>query len=177
MLSVLQVGYPLAEVGPDAVGGAEQVLSALDRGLVAHGHRSLVLARSGSSVAGKLYPVHVPEGPITDAVRSRVHADYQVMLRVIVREQNVDIVHYHGVDCEEYLMSEQPTVVTLHLACTDYPASLLAHAGIQFVCVSQHQANTFTPLRTRVIQNGVDLARFRPASTSGDYFARLGSGA
>ncbi|TIU34927.1 MAG: glycosyltransferase family 4 protein, partial [Mesorhizobium sp.] len=33
-LTVLNVAYPLAPVGPDAVGGAEQVLSALDRALV-----------------------------------------------------------------------------------------------------------------------------------------------
>ena len=34
-LTILSVGYALAPVGPDAVGGAEQVLSALDRALVA----------------------------------------------------------------------------------------------------------------------------------------------
>jgi glycosyltransferase involved in cell wall biosynthesis len=133
-----------------------------------------VLARSGSNVAGKLYPIHVPEGPITEAVRSRVHADYQTTLRALVREQNVDIVHYHGVDCEAYLVAEQPTVVTLHLARMDYTTPLLARAGIQFVCVSRHQARAFTSLRARVIRNGVDLQRFRPASTRGDYFASLG---
>ena len=44
----------LFPVGPDAVGGAEQVLSALDRALVAAGHRSLVVAWRGSEVAGEL---------------------------------------------------------------------------------------------------------------------------
>ena len=43
-LTVLSVSYPLAPVGPDAVGGAEQILSALDAGLVAAGHRSIVVA-------------------------------------------------------------------------------------------------------------------------------------
>ena len=33
-MTVLNVAYPLAPVGPDAVGGAEQVLSALDAALV-----------------------------------------------------------------------------------------------------------------------------------------------
>ena len=37
-LTVLSVAYPLAPVGPDAVGGAEQVLSAVDRALAAAGH-------------------------------------------------------------------------------------------------------------------------------------------
>src|SRR5579884_4092512 len=44
ILTVLGVGYALAPVGPDATGGAEQILSALDRGLVAAGHHSLVVA-------------------------------------------------------------------------------------------------------------------------------------
>ena len=33
-LTVLSVAYPLAPVGPDAVGGAEQILRAIDRALV-----------------------------------------------------------------------------------------------------------------------------------------------
>ena len=34
-LTVLSIAYPLAPVGPDSVGGSEQVLSTLDRALVA----------------------------------------------------------------------------------------------------------------------------------------------
>src|SRR4051812_16401152 len=125
MLSVLQVAYPFADVGPDAVGGAEQVLSALDRGLVARGHRSLVVARAGSSVAGELFPVDVPGGPITEAARKRVHFAIETTLRALLREQRVDVVHYHGLDCEKYLVTEQPTIVSLHLPRADYPDSLL----------------------------------------------------
>ena len=36
-LTVLSVGYSLAPVGPDAAGGAEQILSALDHALAAIG--------------------------------------------------------------------------------------------------------------------------------------------
>ena len=39
-LSVVNVAYPLAPVGPDAVGGAEQILTSLDRALVESGQRS-----------------------------------------------------------------------------------------------------------------------------------------
>ncbi len=53
-LTVLSVAYPLAPVGPDAVGGSEQVLTAIDRALVAAGHRSIVLAIEGSQAAGEL---------------------------------------------------------------------------------------------------------------------------
>jgi len=40
MLKVLNVAFPLAPVGGNAVGGAEQVLSMLDRALVDRGHES-----------------------------------------------------------------------------------------------------------------------------------------
>ena len=55
-LTVLGVGYSLAPVGPDAVGGAEQILSALDRALVEAGHHSIVVGTLGSQVAGTLVP-------------------------------------------------------------------------------------------------------------------------
>ena len=43
-LTVVSVAYPLAPVGPDAVGGAELVRAELDAALVRAGHRSLVVA-------------------------------------------------------------------------------------------------------------------------------------
>ena len=60
-LTVLSVAYPLAPVGPDAVGGAEQVLGQLDRALVRAGHRSIVVAQEGSRVADTLVAVPAEE--------------------------------------------------------------------------------------------------------------------
>ena len=66
MLTVLSVGYSLAPVGPDAVGGSEQVLSALDTALVAKGYRSIVIAAEGSEAAGEL----IKAAPaLTDPIR------------------------------------------------------------------------------------------------------------
>ncbi len=61
-LHILSVAYPFAPVGPDAVGGAEQVLSAIDRALVAAGHRSTVIACAGSDTAGTLLAHDPPLG-------------------------------------------------------------------------------------------------------------------
>ena len=44
-LTVLSVAFWLTAVGPGSVGGAEQILMQIDRGLVRRGHRSLVIAR------------------------------------------------------------------------------------------------------------------------------------
>ena len=43
-LTILSVAYPLAPVGADAVGGAEQVLAQVERAAVEAGHRSVVIA-------------------------------------------------------------------------------------------------------------------------------------
>ena len=53
-LTILQVAFPFAPVGPDAVGGAEQVLSLVERRLPRFGHRAIVLACAGSTTAAPL---------------------------------------------------------------------------------------------------------------------------
>ena len=47
-LRILSVGYPFAAVDCDPVGGAEQILSRVERAVVAAGHRSMVIAPQGS---------------------------------------------------------------------------------------------------------------------------------
>src|SRR3954454_23617725 len=93
-LTILSIGYSLAAVGPDATGGAEQVLSALDRALVAAGHRSIVVARGGSRVAGELVPV--PVLPVDEARRGEVHEAVRAALASVLRR--ADVVHMHGFD-------------------------------------------------------------------------------
>ena len=61
-LTVLSVAYPLAPAGPDAVGGAEQILTLLDAALVRAGHRSIVVACEGSTPRGALIATPRPGG-------------------------------------------------------------------------------------------------------------------
>jgi hypothetical protein len=53
-LTILNVAYPFAPVGPNAVGGAEQVLTTLDAALAEAGHRSVVVACEQSQTRGEL---------------------------------------------------------------------------------------------------------------------------
>ena len=48
--TILSVAYPLTDVGIDAVGGSEQILTMLDTALTTAGHRSLVIAAEGSRI-------------------------------------------------------------------------------------------------------------------------------
>src|SRR6266446_411391 len=57
---MLFVAYPLLPVSEDSSGGAEQVLSTLERDLTSKGSRVTVAACSGSEVAGTLYVTGAP---------------------------------------------------------------------------------------------------------------------
>ena len=76
-LTILSVAYPLAPVGIDAGGGAEQVLTTLDRALAAAGHRSLVVACAGSSAFGQLIEVSREDGLLDQAARERAWARHR----------------------------------------------------------------------------------------------------
>ncbi|HXU61316.1 MAG TPA: glycosyltransferase [Polyangia bacterium] len=179
-LTVVNVAYALAEVGPDAVGGAEQIVSALDRALVAAGHRSIVVAPSGSRVAGD----HVATGPVpeqfdpgTRAEASRRQAS--VLARVLDAER-VDLVHLHSVDLHEQLAAcaGVPVLATLHLPISFYPPALFARrAGpVTFQLVSESQRRTAPPglAAAPVIPNGVDLTLFRTRSRRRAFALALG---
>lgn len=121
-LTVLLVAYPFATVGADAVGGAEQVLSTLDRGLVACGHRSLVIACAGSEVAGEHIAILRAAGEVTVPVFWAIHAHVRRALHGAIAGQAPDVVHLHGADAMDYLPPPGvPALVALHLPPAWYP--------------------------------------------------------
>ena len=159
-LDVLLVAYPFAPVGPDAVGGAEQVLSALDRALAARGHRSRVLACEGSETAGELVPLPRVRGPIDEAARARIHAALRATMAATIARDPPDIVHLHGVDAMDYLPRPGvPALVTLHLPPSWYPASIWhpprPDTWLNCVSHSQHVACPASPALLPPVPNGV----------------------
>lgn len=144
---MLSVAYPFAPVVPDAVGGAEQVLGALDRMLVARGHGSLVIACERSRTAGTLLPVPAVRGVIDDAARAAGHAAVRRVIREALAAHPVDIVHLHGIDFPAYLPSGVPVLVTLHLPPGWYPPEAFAagRPDTHLVCVSASQQRACPP--------------------------------
>src|SRR3954454_19270253 len=102
-ITVVSVSYPLAPVGPGAGAGAEQILTQLDRELCRNGHRSIVIAPSGSRGAG----THVVSGPVPSAFDSgaRIAATrlQTEILRRTLAGVRPDVVHLHSVDFSESL--------------------------------------------------------------------------
>jgi hypothetical protein len=103
-LTILSVAYPFAPVGPDAVGGAEQIVSALDHALVTNGHRSIVLACEGSTAAGilKLLPIKSSVS-LSEEFCAESRRKVKALIDAVGQEHRVDVVHMHGVDFSEYL--------------------------------------------------------------------------
>lgn len=115
-LTVLNVAYPLAIVSPDAVGGAEQVVSLLERALANAGHSSLVVAREGSQCSGTLIPVPAVNGTLSHHANEAAQSACRDAIRTAVARWPVDVVHLHGLDFDAYLPpAGVPTLVTLHL--------------------------------------------------------------
>lgn len=163
-LTVLNVAYPFAVVGPDAVGGAEQVLRALDRALVAAGHRSLVIACEGSRVAGRLLPLPPVRGRIDETAFIARHAAVRSTVREALARHPVDVVHMHGIDFHAYLPSPGvPVLTTLHLPPGWYPPEVFAlrRPDTHLVCVSASQERTCPPEARLLphIGNGVAVDR------------------
>jgi glycosyltransferase involved in cell wall biosynthesis len=142
VLTVLSVSYALAAVGPDAVGGAEQVLSCLDAALVCRGHSSLVVAPEGSTTAGTLFATALDAGEITDEVPPRAWARHRDAIARALASYPVDLVHMHGMDFPHYLPPPgRPVLVTLHLPPDCYPADVFGDArpDVRLHCVSASQ--------------------------------------
>lgn len=168
-LTVLNVAFPFAPVGPAAVGGAEQILTALDAGLTRRGHRSLVIACEGSQVQGTLFATPAPGERIDRRATERAWALHRLAIEEVLRSTRVDVVHFHGLDFHAYLPDPLPpaALATLHLPPGWYDDAIFAlpERGVELVCVSDTQRAS-CPAHARIvatIPNGVAVEAFHGA--------------
>jgi glycosyltransferase involved in cell wall biosynthesis len=160
--TVLSVAFPLTQVSEDSVGGAEQVLFALDAALESAGHRSIVIAGEGSAVRGTLIPVPAPEGPVTDGVKSAARERHRRAIGGALDHYPIDLVHLHGLDFHHYLPhAGVPVLATLHLPPSWYPAEVFQIdrplTYLQCVSASAHRACPAVSGLLPPILNGVPV--------------------
>jgi glycosyltransferase involved in cell wall biosynthesis len=179
-LTVLSVAFPFAPVGPDAVGGAEQVLGQLDAALVAAGHRSVVVASAGSKVAGTLVGTEPPSAPFDDVQRHRLWHGHRRAIEHVLAAWPVDVVHMHGLDFHGYLPppAEVPILVTLHLPPAWYPPQVFAgtRADVHLHCVSDSQRRACPPgaRLLPVMANGVPVQALQSRNRKRPFALALG---
>ncbi len=176
---MLSVGYPLAPVGPDAAGGSEQILSLLDSELVRRGHRSVVVATSGSRVEGTLVENPLPAGEIDDEVRQAAQQRHREIILAALDRWDFDLIHMHSLDFHAYLPPPGlPLLVTLHLPPDWYPPEVFrpSRPRTWLHCVSASQESTCPDLCALLpyIENGVPLERFRTSVGRRPYVLALG---
>jgi glycosyltransferase involved in cell wall biosynthesis len=159
-LTVLSVAYPLAPAGPDAVGGAEQVLTYLDAALTRAGHRSIVVACEGSVTAGMLLATPATKEALSEDVCRWVREQHCIGIERALNRWPIDLVHMHGIDFYTYLPPPGvPVLVTLHLPPAWYPPEVfhLRRPHTYLHCVSAAQRRACPPEAVLLpdIHNGV----------------------
>jgi glycosyltransferase involved in cell wall biosynthesis len=168
-LTILSVASTLAAVTPDSVGGAEQILSEIDRGLVRGGHTSVVIARPDSKTTGTLIPALSLDGPISTETWRLAHAATRQAMEYALDRYNIDLIHMHGVDFADVLPRQDiPVLVTLHFAHACYKTDPLRinRAKTYFHCVSRSQREAFHTNFTFLpdIENGIRPDLFSSAA-------------
>ncbi|MDX7952034.1 glycosyltransferase [Lichenihabitans sp. Uapishka_5] len=178
-LTILSVGYPLAAVSPNSAGGAEQILAALDRALVAAGHRSIVVAPAGSRVAGHLHAIApVPDG-IDPAAQRRAQDETATAIAAVRAREAVDLIHLHGIDFPAYHPAPGvPVLATLHLPPDWYPAEALRgdspDTWLHCVSEAQHATCPPSPRLLPPLPNGVPLERLTARHAKRNFALFLG---
>ena len=164
MFRILSVAYPLAPVGPNAVGGAEQVLSMLDAALVKRGQKSSVVACEGSVVTGRLVRISRIPAIIDDDARRAAWQQCRQAIQKILNDDRTDLIHFHGIDFYEYLPDTTcPVLATIHLPPNWYPERIFAlprnrpNTFLNFVSQEQ-KASCACGSGIPVVENAVEIS-------------------
>lgn len=177
-VTVLSIAHPFSPAGRDAVGGAEQILAALDAALVRAGHCSLVVACEGSTCKGTLIPTPCWT-KIDVGAYEPAHRIVRETVQEALRRYPVDVVHFHGLDFAAYLPPPGlPALATLHLPPHLYPPEALfpKRPDTWLHCVSESQQSACPPGMPLLplLPNGVDLHVFRPRPHKRPFTLALG---
>src|SRR5579884_409168 len=178
-LTVISVAYPLTPVGPDAVGGSEQILTAIDAALVRAGHRSIVVACEGSTPQGTLIPTPSSSGDLTPELRQWAGQQHRIAIEEALRRWDVDLVHMHSLDFYNYMPSgDVPVLATLHLPPAWYPDDVFRFREPNWFvnCVSKTEAAACPPGARMLppVENGIDIDRLTVHLRKCDFALALG---
>ncbi len=175
-LTVLSVAYPMLPVFSGAGGGAEQILFLLARELTAAGHRSLVIAATGSEVSGELVRTPAAPAQITDQMREEAQFIHGKTINQVIGDERIDVIHFHGLDFWAYRPhGTVPQLATLHLPVAWYPPRIFDDSDLQLNFVSNSQAKSAgSHEHLPVIQNGIDTIAYSMKRDKKSYLLWVG---
>jgi glycosyltransferase involved in cell wall biosynthesis len=178
-LTILSVAYPLTPVGPNAVGGSEQILTSVDYALKEAGYRSIVVACEGSETAGELVATPSWDGELNEGVRRWAQQRHLIAIRQALHKYEIDFFHMHSLDWHQYTPDPGiPLLATLHLPPDWYPDFIYDwdRPGTYLNCVSKAQWRSAPdgPVPKFVVENGVPISRLRTRVNKRNYVLALG---
>lgn len=193
-MQVLSVTYALTPLSAAACGGTEQIAAALltlhSRPPYAGRLKITTVAPAASAIRGRWIGTNAEywrDGPAAanDAMQQRLAAAHDAAALAELRGGKYELVHVQGASLYRQAQNiAAPMLMTLHLPLAYYPEGFLnaAPGNLWLQAVSQTQLAALgraLPLAARqqlvgYIANGVDLARYRPGGSRGDYWLFLG---
>ena len=180
---ILYVAYPLLPVTDVSSGGAEQVLSTLEREFDRKGWSTTLAASSGSAAHGGVFVTGAAgAGRLKSADCHEEKHARKILQLISVREaigRGFALVHDHSgsfFSCAHHL--EIPVLATLHLPRSFYPRNFFSKSpeNLYFNCVSATQSRSFAdvPQLLGAVPNGISLERFPLETRKQDYLLWLG---
>ncbi len=161
MITIVNVAYPFAPLNEDTPGGAEQVVSCIDKEIVKRKYRSLVIAHEKSKVQGELIRVPELSACATEDNRLVIKTKVKKIIESTIKKYKPDLIHFHGIDFCDYLpQSYIVSVATLHLPIELYCKEKLNKSNLYFNCVSFTQHLTCLSeikMLLPYIPNGVEI--------------------
>ncbi|MBE7210252.1 MAG: glycosyltransferase family 4 protein [Gluconacetobacter diazotrophicus] len=170
-LRVLQVAPVIFPTPPPFSGGTERVVAELSAALVAAGHAVTLLAPEDSALPGIR---HVPGLPSLHALQRR-HGTVPpgvpdmldaVQLDLLRREApRHDVVHCHGAFSHAALVSDRPSLTTVHWRLDELDRQLFFRRfpGLPVAAISAAQARDLPEgNRAGIVHHGIAADRYRP---------------
>jgi glycosyltransferase involved in cell wall biosynthesis len=178
-MRIAQVAPLYESVPPKAYGGTERVVSYLTEELVRQGHQVTLFASGDSETAAELVPCVERSLRLDDKCVDSLAHHILMLERVMQRESEFDIVHFH-VDYLHIPVSrrmETPHVTTLHgrLDLPDLPKLYDEFGEAPVVSISDSQREPLPQANWRgTIYHGLPQNMLRQRNGDGGYFAFLG---
>lgn len=178
-MRIAVVASPFVPVPPVTYGGTELFIATLARYFCLAGHEAVVYTNGESTVPAPverrfLYPK--TEWPVNSVVYQGLKELHHTLWSVRDASESCDIIHLNGpAGLSASLFTAQPVVSTLHHPHSEtFRNHYLLNSSVSYVTLSKFQQLQEAPLKTTVIQHGVDMLAHTPGNGDGKYLCWLG---
>src|SRR3569832_2330919 len=112
--SILYTAYPLLPVSDESCGGAEQILSTVEREMSSRGYQTTVAACDSSRVSGELFATG--KEAVRDDLFEKREAEHVKKVLALIKSRNFSLIHDHSGSLFKYAdQCDVPVLATLHL--------------------------------------------------------------